>query len=283
MDPIDAFTRRFTSEDLAPLPAGWRVGPPDFVGVGCGKAGSTWWYHLLCQHPAVVPNRLGLKELVFFSHGGWRRPTDADLELYRSVFARPPGHLCGDWTANYLYAPFALDALALAAPDAKLILTVRNPVDRFVSMLNQFTLHRAELVGATGRGRTVLETWSLFPEAAHQSRIAEGVERMLRLFPREQIHVVQYERAKASPHAEFARTLRFLGLDDRWVPQDAARPVHKNRYVVERPSGGDREWIADWFRDDVERTAALLPEVDPGLWDDFASPVAVGAAVTARG
>jgi len=28
--------------DLAPVPDGWTAGPPDFVGIGCGKSGSTW-------------------------------------------------------------------------------------------------------------------------------------------------------------------------------------------------------------------------------------------------
>lgn len=270
MQPQTVLVRPFTRADLAPVPAGWRVGPPDFVGVGCGKAGSSWWYRLLSEHPRVVPNRVGHKELHYFPHLGWRRPSADELDLYRSAFARPAGHLCGEWSGNYLYYPFALDSLAEAAPAAKLVVLLRNPVDRFASLVNQYAAFRARLIGAAGDGAAILDRWSLFPEAAYQARVADGLARLLSRFPREQLLVVQYERAKLDPGRELARTLRFLGLDDAWRPADASRPVNRNPYVVPRPTPAERARIADWLRDDVERTAALVPELDPELWPEFA-------------
>jgi len=37
----------------APPPPGMRVGPPDFVGIGVAKSGTTWWFSLLMGHPEI--------------------------------------------------------------------------------------------------------------------------------------------------------------------------------------------------------------------------------------
>jgi hypothetical protein len=47
-------------------PSGWTVAPPDFVGVGAQKAGTTWWYTLLSSHPGVHAPPGRRKELHYF-------------------------------------------------------------------------------------------------------------------------------------------------------------------------------------------------------------------------
>lgn len=266
-----SLVRPFGRDDLAPVPPGWRVGPPDYVGVGCGKAGSSWWHTLVAAHPQVVPNRLRRKEVHYFPHFGWRAPDEETLATYREAFARPAGAVCGEWSGNYLYYPFALDALAAAAPAARLVALVRNPVDRFVSMLNQYTAVRADVVGASGAGRAALETWSLFPEAAYQARVADGVRRALELFGRERVLVLQYERCVEDTAGELARTYEFLGVDPLALPADLERPVNRRDYVVERPDAASRAWIARWFEDDVRALGELLPELELERWPDFAA------------
>ena len=45
-------------------PPGWRTGPPDFVGVGAQRSGTTWWYRLLLDHPRIeLPTERGLTSL----------------------------------------------------------------------------------------------------------------------------------------------------------------------------------------------------------------------------
>src|SRR4051794_6291809 len=47
------------------VPAGWLIGPPDFVGVGTARSGTTWWFRLLTQHPEVA-RAAGVKEVHYF-------------------------------------------------------------------------------------------------------------------------------------------------------------------------------------------------------------------------
>ncbi len=265
--------RSFRRDELAAVPSDWVVGPPDFVGIGCAKAGTSWWSSVLGAHPQVVENRLGLKELHHFPHSGWRAPDAETLDIYRNAFARPPGKMCGEWSSNYLYYPFALESLAEAAPQAKLIAVVRNPVDLFISALNQYYSVRAELVGATGPGRTTLETWSLFPESAYQCRIAENVRRTIELFGRDRLLVLQYEACVQDPAREYRRTLEFLGLDTSFVPSNMRQPVNKRQYKVERPEPWERQRIAKWFESDVRALLDLDLGLEQGLWKDFSELV----------
>src|SRR4051812_42703556 len=79
-------------------PPGWQTGPPDFVGLGAMRAGSTWWYDLITAHPGVVVVPGTRKELHFldeFWHGGFDQ---AQIERYHRFFPRPEGALVGEWT-----------------------------------------------------------------------------------------------------------------------------------------------------------------------------------------
>lgn len=106
-------------------------GLPDFLIIGAQKAGTTYLYHLLTRHPYVEPATA--KEVHYFdthfSKGdGW----------YRSRFPQPAwreGHkvLTGEASPYYLYHPHAARRAAAVVPDAKLIVLLRNPVDRAYS------------------------------------------------------------------------------------------------------------------------------------------------------
>ncbi|HEX7442670.1 MAG TPA: hypothetical protein VF320_02220, partial [Acidimicrobiales bacterium] len=58
--------------DLSPpaLAPGERPGAPDFVGIGAQKAGTSWWYELIVDHPQVFARPDIHKERHFFSHFG---------------------------------------------------------------------------------------------------------------------------------------------------------------------------------------------------------------------
>ena len=76
--------------------------------------------------------------------------------------------------------------------------------------------------------------------------------------------------SRIDPSAELGRTYRFLGVDDAFRPKDLTRPVHRVDYVVSSFDEAQRRRLADYFRDDVEATVSLFPEIDLSLWAEFA-------------
>lgn len=266
---VPGMRRPYVAADLAPLPEGWQAGPPDFVAIGCGRAGSSWWWSLLQQHPAIVRSRIGGKELHFFQHFGWDGPDPASIALYREAFATPPGAICGDGSFNYLTHPMAVDHLWQAAPDTKLIAIVRNPVDRFISVYDRFLRIRLEWLGLRDERAHVQRMYSLWCEAVTHCRLADGIRAVQRRWDPSRVLVLQYEQCRRDPLPQLARTFEFLGVDASFAPADVARPVNREDHVVAEPDAAGRARIAELFADDVEQTVRLWPQIDPSLWKDF--------------
>ena len=206
--PVRAGVRRAQARVPA-LAFGRRAAPPDFVGVGAQRAGSSWWHRLLEEHPAVFPLGLGGKELHFFDRfwrGGLRgRGIRA---AYADLFMRPPGMLCGEWTPRYMYDPWTPPLLRRAAPDARILVMLRDPVERFhsgrVACRHPSRPRRCRCHQQRHRPRTY----------------GSQLQLLLKHFPREQVAVLQLERCRPGCRpAMLAKTFSFLGLDPAVQPR----------------------------------------------------------------
>jgi hypothetical protein len=244
---------------VSPRAAEPLAGPPDFVGVAAQKAGTTWWFDLITQHPSVrFPATSHWKEARLFVDG-WKPGAEDELVArYLDQFPRGPGELTGEWTPDYLHFAWVPELIARAAPEAKLLAIVRDPVDRYVSAIAHMLTYDIPIRRAT------------LAEAFRGGLYARQLARLLRLFPSERLLVLQYERLKADPHGELARTYAFLGLG-AFTPQDVARPVHAT--AMEKPvlPPGLRGRLVERYRADAEELAGLVPgAVDLSLWHSLA-------------
>ena len=262
-------TRPFEARDLLPVPEGYEVRAPDFVGIASAKAGTSWWYQLLLEHPAVVPNRLAAKELTYFRHFGYKGPGAAEIDTYRQAFAAPEGCLCGEWSPMYLSYPLAINYLGKAAPDAKVMAILRNPVDRVRSFLNHALSARAQLPDLGRSGARRRKTLSMFRTAVSSGLLYDSFRSLLRVFDRSQLLLLQYEQCAQEPVREIARTYRFLGVDDTYVPTDLERRINGRPSVLPQLQAHERAILADCFSDDVRGLAELFPQIDLSLWPDF--------------
>jgi hypothetical protein len=260
--------RPFLERDMLKVPAGHRVGAPDYVGVATAKAGTSWWHSLLLEHPAVYANRLATKELSYFTQMGMAPMTEERIATYRLAFAAPPGGICGEWSPGYMMHPFALENLAAAAPDTKVLVLIRNPVDRAVSSMNQRLNSQAKALDLSRAQQYNYLTYLVFPYILGVT-VGAGLKRLFATFPREQVLVLQYERCAADVAGELAKTYRFLGIDPDFKPQNPTRKVNAKRYVIDKPKSEERQRLAQWFAEDVALTKELVPDLDLSLWRDF--------------
>ena len=130
------------------------------------KCGTTFLFRLLNCHPDVEP--AVVKEVNYFSNF-----PEKGIDWYRSCFPAPAhredGRAVWTWEAspNYLFYPGAARRAAEVAPGLKLIVLLRNPVDRAYSHYN----HQVR------RGNEPLST---FEEAleAEEERLRPAKERM---------------------------------------------------------------------------------------------------------
>jgi hypothetical protein len=237
-------------------PPGWRTAPPDFVGLGAQKAGTSWWNALIHQHPAVARSGGRPKELHYFD-AYWDEPFgDRDLERYASYFPRPDGAVAGEWTPGYLIDFWTPGLLARAAPGTRVLILLRDPVERFRSGL----AHQADL------SRSALSHRDL-AGAFTRGLYAPQLRRVMDAFPSERVWVGQYEACRAEPAAQLAATFRFLGLPAASLPA--------SRYESQvNPTPGQkpnlppalRAALLDGYAPDLEQLGALVPGLDLSLW-----------------
>ncbi len=241
-----------------PSPAGMGVGPPDFVGVGVSKCGTSWWFNLILAHPDVQgPVK---KELLFFNRVFLQRSrnqpiTRDEIQAYHGWFPRPSGTKTGEWTPSYVFSHRLPPILRQAAPEAKILVLVRDPVDRYRSDISR-QMPRSRLRNVRYRGlvhgfyAAILEPWE-------------------RVFNPSELLVLQFEACVRSPAEQLAATYRFLGLDDTFCPTVLRQPVNKTR-TKRALDAGFEQLLVESYEADVLALCERYPQIDLTLWPHFA-------------
>ena len=198
---------------------------PDFVLVGASRCGSTSFFETLIKHPKVLlpsPDSdslfryeggsidLSQKEIRFFD-----RYWDKGVEWYFDRFQDVPGTITGDGSTMYLYLPDALRRLRRTLPDTKILILLRNPVDRLCSHYH----HQCRIDAGWKSEHPSFEAFIDDElDGAHHHMVRRGfylgVRQCFELFDRSQILITQSEDLFQEPEATMSTALRFLGLDD---------------------------------------------------------------------
>lgn len=203
---------------------------PEFLVAGVPKAGTTALHAALSRHPDLYMSPI--KEPKFFltdgpppAKGGG--PGDAltyrehiwQRDRYEALFdAAPPGALCGESTPLYLYNRPAMRRIRTMIPEAKLIVILRDPVERAHSNWTHLWSAGLEPVGDFVRAcaeeeRRVAAGWASFWHYTGLGKYGQQLDYAFSLFPREQILVLRYGRLVNSPADALDRIWSFLGVE----------------------------------------------------------------------
>jgi Sulfotransferase domain len=218
------------------------------VGIGAQRAGTTWWHALMTEHPRVFGPPV--KELHFLGRRALERE-EGVADEYARYFPRPSGAVAGEWTPSYLQNRHVPGQLRAIAPEARLLVLLRDPIDRYRS--------GAARARRAGRDRNALR----------RGLYATQLGRYLEQFPREQILVLQYERCRADPAPELARTFAFIGVDPSFSPKrfdvEGARSFGARDVLPEDL----RRRLLRRYEPEVLALADLGIELDLSLWPNF--------------
>lgn len=260
---------RLAIDQLHPptCPPGHVIAPPDFIGVGAQKAGTTWWFRLIEAHPKVhaIPNQR--PELHFFDRfvDGW--PDAGDIERYHRFFPRPPGALAGEKTPNYMACSWVPSMLRDAAPDARLISLLRDPIARYVSGRTHDEQRSGRPPAET---RDPADEIRWVGDAFAKGLYAQQLDWLYACFPRERLLVLQYESCVRDPAAELARTYEFLGLPPHRPPdEELTRPRNITQAEKIQLDPRRHHLLVELYSADVHRLATMVPGLDLALWPDF--------------
>ncbi len=234
---------------------------PSFIIIGSQKSGTTSLYNYLAQHPNVEP--AFQKELHFFSkyysNGfSWYR---SNFPFYKQSF------ITGEASPNYIFCPYSPQRMFEALPSVKLIVLLRNPVDRAYSHYHhklrglqwiknpsvEILSFEEEIAKEAERLRLPLEQIARGEEYSDAyirfSYLSKGIylPQLLnwsKFFSKEQLLVLESETFFTETSKMFASVLEFLGLP-RWSPD--AFPV-LNKIERTNMSADTRQHLVEYFK-----------------------------------
>jgi Sulfotransferase domain len=214
---------------------------PGFLIVGAERGGTTSLFHVLRQHPAIFSAILPKKEVHYFdlAYGrglGWYQ-SHFPLTARARAAARRVGldPVAFEASPYYMFHPLAPSRIQHDLPGVKLIVLVRDPVERAYSgHANQTGLgHETEPFERALEledERLAGEAERLAADPAYFSRshwlhsyrtrgyYADQLEHLERLFGRDRIHVIDSGDFFAAPGPAYDQVLGFLGLARRGEP-----------------------------------------------------------------
>lgn len=217
---------------------------PDFLLIGVPKAGTTALHAALAQHDQLFMSEV--KEPKYYMCGdspppAYRGPGDAHSKQewiwqrarYLRLFANTPDTvLCGESTPFYLYNRDARRRISVDIPNARLVVVLRDPVDRLYSNWMHLWVDGLEpcsdVVEACDREqRRVDAGWAPFWHYRGLGMYGRQIADLYRHFSRDQIVLLRYRDLVESPGPTLNRVCRFLGVTEDAVstlPSDNSRP-----------------------------------------------------------
>ncbi len=244
---------------------------PNFFIVGAANSGTTSLYGYLKQHPDVfLP---ALKEPHYFAQltpsreQRYLRTIIRDESSYLRLFHRAQAYKAiGEASPSYLWEPEAPYRIRRAIPDAKIIILLRDPVERAYShylmdvreglqdLAFREALHRDWHQNKKG--------WSVSHLYVELGLYASQVRRYLEVFGPEQVLILMFEELTKSAlngKSVVVDVLRFLDLDVAPLP-DIDTSLAENGFAAARWSWARRMAGANWVR----RAGQILVPVSLG-------------------
>ncbi len=216
------------NENVAELEA------PTFLCLGIQKAGTSWLYRMVSQHPLVHTS--DPKELHFFNRDKNFRK---GLEWYLGHFrARPGAQAAGEFTPDYLWirdehrdvlgfeaTPDVPRRVVEVFPDLKFIVILRNPVTRAIS--SYYHHIGAARLSPNRRISAIGDQWGILS----MGHYAACLERWLEHFPRERFLILFYEEdlGQERQPITLTRVFEHIGVAPSFTPTNLGARYNPRR------------------------------------------------------
>lgn len=226
----------------------------DFIVCGTQKGGTKALDSYLREHPEIcMGNR---KEVHFFDGDNLFRRSPVDYGVYHAYFSPGPAHkIIGEGTPIYMYWNSVPRRMWQYNPALKLIVLLRNPIERAYSHWNmcreqkQDTLSFWEAIQQeNARCRAALPLQHRTYSYVDRGFYTEQLRRLWSFFPKEQVLVLKSEDLKTSPGPTLQAVCEFLGVS--LLPDVAPKDVHSLPYTS-RLSQQEHEYLLNVYEFEI--------------------------------
>ncbi|MBN8704055.1 MAG: sulfotransferase domain-containing protein [Bacteroidetes bacterium] len=212
---------------------------PNFFIVGAPKCGTTAMNDFLAEHPDIY---MAPKEVLYFGADLHNTSPKLTGKEYLHLFSNSSGKkIVGESSVWYLYSESAAQEIKTFAPDAKILIMVRNPLEMVYAMHSQNLfdcnenendfLKALELESKRASGSCIPKTNTLL-ESVYYSKIARyttQIKRYQNIFGAPNVHIVVYDDFQKNIENCYAEVLNFLQIDTTFKPN--FRTINANKEI----------------------------------------------------
>jgi len=186
------------------------------IGIGAQKAGTTWLFRCLQEHPEIATARQ--KETHYFADSKNR-----DFAQYLSYFdLKKDGRVFLEISTSYLSNASAAKRIAEVLPNAKVIVLLRDPVERAFSHFKHLRAQNKNNVDS------LESAISFYPEIIENGLYAKHLKRYFGFFDSSNLLILQYQDIKIAPQELIDSVTSFLGIK-KFTPSILKRLYHSSR------------------------------------------------------
>ena len=230
---------------VADAPATVGARRPDQLLAGAAHAGTGRLVDQLRRHPDLL---LAATEQPHYFSGirPSRRfertiPVVADQHAYLALFAEArPGQRTGEASSSYLWSPEAPGRIAAVAPDARIAILLRDPIERAWAHHRHDAAQGAERRGFLRAIRDELQhpgRWGHEPVYLGAGFYADALERYQAVFGPGRLWIRFFESVDPDPRTAASELVAWLGLDPSSLPVAPPRPAPRPDPSVARAHG----------------------------------------------
>ena len=232
----------------------------DFILAGAQKSGTTALHYFLSKHPHITMG--DQQEMHFFDNDALFVSEPDYEELHKRYPLLGPSMIAGDCTPSYLYYEPAAERIYKYNPKIKLLILLRNPVDRAFAHWNMqrfrgrepldfFNAVREEQTRIAGAPPSEARRFAYVDRGFYGRQLA----RLFIFFPRDQLEVLKFEDFQKKQAEALANIFSFLGR----TPPRSVRSKDRNIVPYERAMNWEeRVFLYNLFADDIANVEQML-------------------------
>jgi hypothetical protein len=187
---------------------------PDFIGVGAPRTGTTWLFTMLKSHPEIeLPSQ---KAVNYFNDN-----YSNGKEWYYDHFTQYREKIVGEISPLYFGNDQLGKRIQETAPNAKIILICRDPLERLLSHVRLINTLSGQEMGLDQRIRRS-------PHLIEQGLYFKHISKLLESIEVEKLLVISFGEISESPSVVYKRVVQFLGADSSFIPKQLSDKVGFN-------------------------------------------------------
>lgn len=244
---------------------------PDFIIIGTARSGTTSLYYDICQHPCVLPaayDELGYFDSNFHLGLNWYRSLFPTLFSKWLVKQKKQFAITGEDTPFYIWDPIVAKRILKNLPKIKLIVLLRNPVDRAysnyhlgvragtenLSFEDAIKVEIKRLEEINEESKSSIEKYAIRRSYLAKGFYADQLKIWFEIFNSNQLLIISTEDLKSNPQKVINKIYNFLEIPDnhKLIPEKQKKAVYPEMKKE------TREFLIDFYKKNNTELFSLI-------------------------